>query len=360
MNQIADRRRIVALDGLRGIAVLMVVLFHCNLSVGVANGRLSRVVRSGWMGVDLFFVLSGFLITGILLEEKGKPHYFRNFYARRVLRIFPLYYGVIAACVIAALVSGKWSGLLHEQGWLWLYGVNLKVAATGQWLFRFGRLELDHFWSLAVEEHFYLIWPALVLLLNRRAMLWLCAGIMLGSPLLRLWLCRHGHDTAAFAFTPCRIDSLAAGSAVALLSRSETGSVWLNKLAKPLALVSLVGLGIIFHGNNGLNHEDAWTNVLGCSLMALLFASAVWLIAQTAPSSVAGRMLCNPVLVSIGTVSYGLYVLHMLVITTMPHRGGFALFAVEVLAASYALAMASYYFYERPFNRLKRYFAYGS
>ena len=127
------------------------------------------VTNYGSYGVELFFVLSGFLITGILYDAHNKPHYFRNFYMRRILRIFPLYYGVLAlvffvAPLIPLLRGPTLDYLVDRQAWAWLYAVNIYIAKHGEWSFSY----LDHFWSLAIEEHFYLFWPLVVFLLARR------------------------------------------------------------------------------------------------------------------------------------------------------------------------------------------------
>src|SRR4051812_26234940 len=152
-----------ALDGIRGLAILLILAYHFTLGMtgrGIAVRLIAKLTSTGWCGVDLFFVLSGFLITGILWNAKESPHRFRNYYVRRALRIFPLYYAAIAI-VFAALPFiatrvGGFEGIHGTGAWLGLYGTNILVALRGQWF------PLSHFWSLAVEEHFYLFWPAVV------------------------------------------------------------------------------------------------------------------------------------------------------------------------------------------------------
>jgi peptidoglycan/LPS O-acetylase OafA/YrhL len=161
-----------ALDGVRGLAVLGVMLFHFVGIMPPSNWgarAIVHVVGFGAYGVELFFVLSGFLITGILCDTRNGPHFFRNFYMRRFLRIFPLYYGVLALVFFVApqipLLRGPTLDyLVHHEAWAWLYAVNIYIAKDGDWSFSY----LNHFWSLGVEEHFYFFWPAVVFVLARR------------------------------------------------------------------------------------------------------------------------------------------------------------------------------------------------
>ena len=202
---VRTQAHIPALDGLRGIAIILVMLFHLTYFLpGVPlDVAFLRLTNYGWTGVDLFFVLSGFLITGILLEAKGTPNYFKNFYARRALRIFPLYYGFVAFLIFvyplaAAQFRAERDILVENRWWVLGYAVNWIVAWTGD----FGRTPLGTggFWSLAIEEQYYLMWPAVVLLLSRRVLFRVCIGIALFSVVVRFVMAFAGFGWAAINF----------------------------------------------------------------------------------------------------------------------------------------------------------------
>src|SRR4051812_8053988 len=177
------------LDGLRGLAILMVMILHfggtTEQGMSGLNLWFSRITGAGWCGVDLFFVLSGFLITGILYDAKGTPGGLRNFYARRVLRIFPLYYAtlIVLFVILPLLAPGPNPGLdkvaLH-QGWLWLYLSNFAAVFIGDHTFAAGLVQAGHFWSLAIEEQFYLVWPLIVLTLRRETLINICVAVIVG------------------------------------------------------------------------------------------------------------------------------------------------------------------------------------
>src|SRR5262245_8154482 len=190
------RGHIPALDAIRGLAIVVVMLYRFG---GGGEGPASAVEHSrliglGSHGVDLFFVLSGFLITGILFDAKGKLHYFRNFYMRRALRIFPLYYAALAVMLwllplVSATFATEVQPAVDAQGWLWLYGANVLQSVRGSWCLG----PLNHFWSLAIEEHFYLAWPAVIFLSSRRTAMRICTGLFAFSVLGRaLWLAFGG------------------------------------------------------------------------------------------------------------------------------------------------------------------------
>lgn len=364
--------RIATLDGLRGIAILLVLVLHFtmyggSLSAAGTDRLVERIARAGWIGVDLFFVLSGFLITGILYDAKGREGYFRSFYVRRLLRITPLYYGALV--LFLGLLPVVWpaheglAGLRGEGVWYWTYLINFRIAAEG-WP-HFGAL--GHFWSLAVEEQFYLLWPLAVFLLRRRPLMALCAACMALAVATRLALHLAGHAPAAFVLAPARLDALAAGALLALAVRGPAGLPAVARWAKPAAIAGAAGLLALFAWKGGLPAEDPAVSVAGQALLALGFAAVLALALEAEPGSRGGRWLAAPVLVFFGRYSYGLYVLHHPLLFLKPEGWsydnlplvlgsrlpGWLLFIAAGIGVSVVLALLSWHLWEKPFLDLK-------
>ncbi|HTY92253.1 MAG TPA: acyltransferase [Steroidobacteraceae bacterium] len=365
---------IPALDWVRGIAILLVLVFHAatfTMNIGtvplVGLDRLYYLVcGAGWCGVDLFFVLSGLLITRILLHAKTQEHYFRNFYARRVLRIFPLYYLVVAAYLALASVFHFPYGRTAAP-WLLTYTSNIIVAFKPWFVIP---LPLAHFWTLAIEEQFYLLWPLCVLLLSKRGLLLLSVAIFAVAFGMRLWFAGAHNMVGAFRFTLCRLDALALGGAAAVCLGSARGPL-LRRLCGYLALFSGIALLAVSAWKQAFSPDDFVTATFGIGLLALFFASSLFLlVSRPGTSAIAGRT--QAVLATFGRYAYGMYVFHQPLLTAIVRIKGAhpfpvimgsqvpcqALFALLLIGATLLIAMCSFHLVEKRFLRLKALFEY--
>jgi peptidoglycan/LPS O-acetylase OafA/YrhL len=315
---------ILTLDGIRGSAILLVMVFHLarwqTTPVGV-DAFLDRLRASGWIGVDLFFVLSGFLITGILCDAKDSSGFFRAFYARRVLRIFPLYYAFLAflAFLLPWLAPGipglrEW---LKVQEWWWLYLSNIYVALHG-WTYLTGIA--GHFWSLAIEEQFYLVWPVVVLLSPRRRLPIVCIVCILLAPLCRLVLVLTDADPLApYVLMPARMDALAMGGLLAAVVRSPVPSATVARAARIPGVGAAAVIAGLWLSRSGLYYGDRWVQTLGFSALAVFFGWILIASVAAPPGSRLQSALTAPVLRMFGRYSYGLYVVHWPVSTVLHH-----------------------------------------
>lgn len=361
-----SRQHLAALDGLRGIAIVLVLLHGFDViqpSAGFVGHALDILLDLGWIGVQLFFVLSGFLITGILLDTRQASGYYRGFFARRVLRIFPLYYGVlfIAFVVLPRLVPVTGS---EHQVWLWTYLANF-VAPFG-----YGVPAFPHFWSLCVEEQFYLLWPLLVRHGGRRGVIVLSSLLVfvaIGSrAYVRLRLGEPiGHE-AAYMFTPCRMDALAIGAIAAALLRGERAGRWVAA-GRPTTFAGS-GLALLLVGvaSGHLQRTGATMQTFGYTLVALGFA--LLLIGALPRNGLPARLLALAPLRRCGIYSYGMYVfyapLHLFVglpllarLGTGPTLAQALAYEVLAIATTFGLAAISWHAYERRFLALKPRFA---
>jgi peptidoglycan/LPS O-acetylase OafA/YrhL len=347
---VATPRHIPALDGTRGIAIILVMAFHL---------WRAPLTALGWSGVDLFFVLSGFLITGILWDSRLEPDRARSFYIRRALRILPLYYGVLVAVFIVRPVFG-WAhrlddlALAHEQFWYWTYLCDWRIALNHPPAFTF----LTHFWTLSIEEQFYLLWPLIVWRCSRRVTLGIAVAVAAGAFLLRLAIV-FGSDIpdAAYALLPCRLDALAVGAIIVLTLRGPSGVAAMRRWIVPTALAGAVVLCGLVLFRPSVRFVDPGMMTIGYTAIDWMFAGLVF-TAATARS----RFLESSVLRAAGRYSYGLYVYHPIVMwwivrhVPVLEESQWAS-AIGGAVGSIVLAYVSYRFYESQFLALKDRFA---
>jgi peptidoglycan/LPS O-acetylase OafA/YrhL len=368
------------LDGIRGIAILAVLLSHSIISLGafqirhphtVAGGIVVYLLVPGWGGVDLFFALSGFLITGILLRARIRTTYFRSFYARRVLRIFPIYYLTLSVTLLAGILwpafgahlpsttSERVSFFLYLQNWpvFWQSWVGL----TSIWAV---------FWSLAVEEQFYLIWPTLIRFLSVRFMLGVCiVGFLLGTP-VRWWLIHHltGLDLGLLQFPISRLDGLFIGAGIALYREYRGRAVSLTAAKTALTAGALMLLYIAAFHRNELSTPGVRMGSFGITGFALVGGGLIAASQHQLPRL--SRLLTLRPLIFAGKYSYGMYVYHLFVylafqtlaLRLWPATEGeisfipALLYTAAAIVATAVIAVLSFHFIEEPFLRMKRFF----
>jgi peptidoglycan/LPS O-acetylase OafA/YrhL len=348
------------LDAVRAFAVLTVVIHHYS---SFADLGILASLGAAFLGVKLFFVLSGFLITGILLRSRDDAEAMKqtrgaalgHFYARRFLRIFPLYYFVIAVAFAVNLDPVR-ENLL----WLLTYTLNIHMVNQGYYIANFA-----HFWSLAVEEQYYFAWPWIVLFAPRRLLIPLTLTMISVGPLYRFYgVIAELKGIATYIFTPACLDALGMGSLLAILSHSDKWKHALNRqlttLVLPIGLGATVAFNILSHYRIGWKADT----VLFDLAVALLFC---WLIngASRGFQGVVGAVLKSKPLVYTGKISYGIYIYHPLApalcVAAFQALGfhlqkGARTTVLVFTVATFAIASLSWYFMEKPINNLKRYF----
>ena len=290
-------KHIVCLDGVRGIAILLVMCAHLMPSQPIGFVPLEyvrKVFEAGWIGVDLFFVLSGFLITGILLDSRGRAHALRNFYARRSLRIFPLYFAVlIGGLLLLPALGYTYEGQQateSNQLWLWTYTTNLFIVSEQSYFFTADGLKLAHLWSLAVEEHFYLAWPLAVLYLPVRRLMGISLSIILGALLIRCVIYLNGSaGLTNYVLTICRMDSLMFGSVLALGTRLPSATRKLRSILAVGGAISGCLLALIMLTTKGWWIEHWTMQTIGFSLLGIFFTACLYFLLHARETHISRR-----------------------------------------------------------------------
>ncbi len=355
MREVAERTgHLNSLDGIRGLAVSLVVLFHSGL------------FASGWIGVQIFFVLSGYLITSILLREKEHSlgEYLVRFYWRRSLRIFPVYFCFLTVAAVSYTVYGEPKSFESDWPYLVTYTTN------------FGRLRSTdagppfiHLWSLAVEEQFYLVWPLMTYFLLLIRFKFVVIAILIITPLVRLslYLAFEGSDSEwigrnIYSLPVSQLDAFASGAAIGLwqLDKLKNAGPWFLSAA---IMTALCGVAVILHDH--YFYKNAFKASLGYSMFMMSDWGFVWGYSILNTTAAIGlvcaiqrlryfRILEHSWIVRIGVISYGIYVYHLPIRALLEEIGlqGFLSFFVCV-SVTFIIAEISFRFIETPFLRQK-------
>jgi peptidoglycan/LPS O-acetylase OafA/YrhL len=364
--------RIPELDGLRGLAILLVLVWHYAVTLlNPSQNPLVASVKQGlsltWSGVDLFFVLSGFLIGGILLDNRGSPNYFRAFYVRRACRILPPYYALLALALLGIAIAragggGSVAWMFERPLPLWSYATftqNFVMARANT----FGPDSLGITWSLAIEEQFYLFLPLLVRRVPLRRLPYVLVLFILAAPLIRVAFYElHANGSfPGYVMMPARADSLLLGVLAAYLMRKERlrRSVAEN-LPGLYAIVVLLfgGAAILSRRGPGVGPGTSYEmSYVGHSWLALLYL-ALLILAVTESRGPVSALTRSGMLRRLGQISYGVYLIHQLVsgmahgliLSQRPKLENVADAAVTAFAltATLGLAVLSWRYFESP------------
>jgi len=370
---------IPALDGIRGLAIALVLLHHLLAANDVVSSRIltliTQIRESAFIGVNLFFALSGFLITGILLDTVDIPHYFRTFYARRALRIFPLYYGTLFVLLLLTHPMH-----LNWNGWEYFYLTYTSNLAL--WRHSFPSLEpfnVRHYWSLQVEEQFYFIWPLIVLRVRRpETLVRICAIGALVVLAIRIFIVSmYAHPAfqdpyLAYQPTFSCADNLLFGCGLCALLRSRwrTAATRLAPRVFAVTAVAIVTMFIAFHGISFMAKDGFFSPTFGMTIVGLCCASVIAMTLES--DSYATAFFSSRFLRFLGKYSYGIYIFHYSIggiLDTRLRRFfnlefhskalSIGLTALIVFSLSILVALISYHLYEIQFLKLKRFFGYN-
>ncbi|HXB91655.1 MAG TPA: acyltransferase [Puia sp.] len=283
-------------DGWRGLGICFVVLAHYFPVYFIGS----------WVFMEMFFVMSGFLITGILLDSKGKKDYYKGFILRRVLRVFPLYY--ICLIILFFLIPATWlemSYYRHHQVWFWTYMENWLFAVEG---WPPGKA-LRHFWSLAIEEQFYIIWPLVVVLFSPKGLVRLCVFLFFFSLAFRNVGMYIGFvNPFPYVATLGRMEGIVLGALIAIFAR--TNKSILERYAYPLTIISGILSVIVFLAAGTMHMEFSLNYIINYTLVDLFFAGIIVMTMCKNELVQFKRLLNQPVFKQLGVMSYCIYIFH--------------------------------------------------
>lgn len=371
--------RIKELDGLRGLAVLLVIALHtfkraAEFTQHPILTTATSLTSVGWVGVDIFFVLSGYLITSILLKTRQKNDYFKNFYVRRILRIFPLYYAVVALLLLLVpRLDPDYAPmlprllpflLLYQQNWISIAG---EMGITAY---------LSVTWSLAIEEQFYLLWPAVVYYARPERLLKISLGLILFSMLTRilgilLWKDTLQATSFFYYNTFTRLEELVAGGVLAQLLLLPAWREKIHRLAAPVFWAGLaVFLLLSFIDFPHMPHPayDAPIAIGGYTSATLFCAALIALLTLSTDRSPLRRLFRNDFFTFWGKYSYSAYLVHLplaLVLQdTLEHAHmlgwrAYGLYILLVFGSTALVSLATWNLLEKHFLDLKRHFEYS-
>jgi peptidoglycan/LPS O-acetylase OafA/YrhL len=375
------KNQIRELDGLRGLAVTLVMAFHLFPRAAYFTDhpfllKISSFTSVGWVGVDIFFTLSGFLITSILLRAKEGEHYFRNFYARRALRIFPLYYVTIALFLTLAVLAQP--EFAAELG----IAVPVMVFYQQNWTSIFGGFHMPQFlavtWSLAIEEQFYFIWPFVVYKLNKEKLLQFGVGYIIVSFIFRLLVTLFWPDieqvNVFFYFASfARFEEVLVGGLLAILLTYDNQQEKIRRVSPALTAISLVSFSVLcLLSLPVLPHpvySGAPLTIGGYTSSALFAAGLIGIFLTYPPQNILRKIFGHPILTFLGKYSYSMYLFHVPVgfvmrdiLWDLGMRGWkpFVLYLVASYGLTILIALITWNLLEKHILNLKKYFEYRS
>ena len=373
------KKHIIELDGMRGIAVVLVMALHLFKRASYFTEHpvllgFTKLTTVGWVGVDIFFTLSGFLITSILLKAKTGEHYFKNFYVRRILRIFPLYYAAIAIVLLfapkveedflATLKTALPIMLLYQQNWALLFK-NFHITQY-----------LGITWSLAIEEQFYFLWPFIVYKLNREQLVKASIGYILVSIIGRtlgtlLWPNLAQASTFFYYASFARFEEMLFGGLLAVFLTYDGALEKVKRYALPVFLASFtvfVALHILsLPGDPHPEHASLPLTLGGYTTAALSTIGLIGIFITYPPRNFFRRFFSNPVLTFLGKYSYSMYIFHMtaalILLDVFWHsemRGwkAYILYPASTYVVTVIIALLTWNLLEKHVLGLKKYFEY--